>query len=49
MVALGAMAKLTGSLSLTDIEGILTNFFPPDKQQFISLNAQAIRLGYKSV
>jgi 2-oxoglutarate ferredoxin oxidoreductase subunit gamma len=49
MAALGAMAKLTGVLSLTDIEGVLTNFFPPDKHQFIPLNAQAIRLGYQSV
>ena len=49
MVALGAMAKVTGALSLTDIEGILTNFFPRDKHQFIPRNVEAIRAGYKSV
>jgi len=49
MVALGAMAKLTGALSLTDIEGILKKFFPPDKHQFISMNVEAIQAGYKSV
>jgi 2-oxoglutarate ferredoxin oxidoreductase subunit gamma len=49
MVALGAMAKLTGALRLNDIEGILRNFFPPDKHQFISMNVQAIQSGYKTV
>ena len=49
MVALGAMAKLTGALVLTDIEGILRQFFPPDKHQYISMNVQAIQSGYKSV
>jgi len=49
MVALGAMAKLTGALSLGDIEEILRNFFPPDKHQFIPLNVQAIDAGAKAV
>jgi 2-oxoglutarate ferredoxin oxidoreductase subunit gamma len=49
MVALGAMAKLTNALKLSDIEGILKKFFPPDKQQFIPLNIQAIQAGYKAV
>jgi 2-oxoglutarate ferredoxin oxidoreductase subunit gamma len=49
MVALGAMAKLTGALHLSDIEGILRNFFPPDKHQFISMNVQAIQSGYKTL
>ena len=49
MVALGAMAKLTGALSLNDIEGILKKFFPADKHQFIPLNAKAIRSGYEAV
>ena len=49
MVALGAMAKLTGALSLADIDGILKKFFSTDKHQFIPLNVQAIRSGYESV
>jgi len=49
MVALGAMAKLTGALSLNDIEGILKKFFPADKHQFIPLNVKAIRSGYEAV
>ena len=49
MVALGAMAKLTGALKLTDIEGILKKFFPADKHQFIPLNIQAIQAGYKAI
>ena len=49
MVALGAMAKVTGALSLTDVEGILKKFFPTDKQQFVPLNVQAIRSGYEAV
>jgi 2-oxoglutarate ferredoxin oxidoreductase subunit gamma len=49
MVALGAMAKLTGALSLSDIEGRLKKFFPPDKHQFVGMNVQAIQAGFKSV
>jgi 2-oxoglutarate ferredoxin oxidoreductase subunit gamma len=49
MVALGAMAKLTGALSLTEIEGILKNFFSPDKHKFIPLNVEAIRAGFDAV
>jgi 2-oxoglutarate ferredoxin oxidoreductase subunit gamma len=49
MVALGAMAKLTNALHLTDIEGILKKFFPADKHQFIPMNIQAIQAGYKAV
>ncbi|MDR1252390.1 MAG: 2-oxoacid:acceptor oxidoreductase family protein [Treponema sp.] len=46
MIALGAMAKLTGALSLHDIEGILKKFFPPDKHKFIPLNVESIKAGY---
>ncbi|MDR2404041.1 MAG: 2-oxoacid:acceptor oxidoreductase family protein [Spirochaetaceae bacterium] len=46
MVALGAMAKLTGALSLTEIEGILRNFFPADKYRFVPKNVEAIQAGY---
>jgi 2-oxoglutarate ferredoxin oxidoreductase subunit gamma len=46
MVALGALAKLTGALNLDDIEGILKKFFPPNKQAFVPLNVEAIRAGY---
>ena len=49
MVALGAMARLTGALSLTDIEDILSKFFPPDKHKFVPMNAQAIRAGYDAL
>ena len=49
MVALGAMAKLTGAFSLANIEGILKKFFPSDKHQFIPLNVEAIRTGYGAV
>jgi len=46
MVALGAMAKLTDAVKLTDIEGILRKFFPSDKHQFIPMNIKAIQSGY---
>ena len=49
MVALGAMAKLTKALKLADIDGILKNFFPQDKQQFIPMNIKAIQAGYEAV
>jgi len=49
MVALGAMAKLTNALNLTDIEGILRKFFPKDKHQFIPMNIQAIQAGYRAI
>ena len=45
MVALGALARLSGALALNDIEGILKNFFPPDKHRFVPMNADAIRAG----
>jgi len=49
MAALGAMARVTGALALTDIEDILKNFFPPDKHRFVPMNAVAIRAGYEAV
>ena len=49
MVALGALAHLTGALKLSDIEGTLKKFFPPDKHKFVPLNAQAIRAGFEAV
>jgi 2-oxoglutarate ferredoxin oxidoreductase subunit gamma len=49
MVALGAMAKLTGALAITEIEGILKKFFSPDKHRFIPLNVEAIQAGYRAV
>jgi len=49
MVALGAMAKVTGALALTDIEGILKKFFPSDKHQFIPMNIKAIKTGFDAV
>ena len=49
MVALGALAKLTGALKLNDTEGILKKFFPPDKHKFVPMNAEAIRVGYEAI
>ncbi|MDR1247724.1 MAG: 2-oxoacid:acceptor oxidoreductase family protein [Treponema sp.] len=49
MVALGAMAKLTGALSITEIEPILKNFFTPDKHRFVPMNVEAIKAGYEAV
>jgi len=49
MVALGAMAKLTGALSLDNVEEILRSFFSPDKHHFIPTNVQAIKAGYSAV
>jgi 2-oxoglutarate ferredoxin oxidoreductase subunit gamma len=49
MVALGAMAKLTGALAITEIEGILRKFFSPGKHQFVPLNVEAIQAGYRAV
>ena len=49
MVALGAMAKLTGALNLADIESILKKFFPSDKHQFIPMNIEAIQAGFEAV
>jgi 2-oxoglutarate ferredoxin oxidoreductase subunit gamma len=49
MAALGAMAKLTGALALTEIEGILAHFFSPDKHKFIPKNVEAIRAGFNAV
>jgi 2-oxoglutarate ferredoxin oxidoreductase subunit gamma len=49
MVALGAMAKLTGALKLTEIEDILKHFFSPDKHKFVPMNVDAIRAGFDAV
>jgi 2-oxoglutarate ferredoxin oxidoreductase subunit gamma len=49
MVAMGAMAKLTGALAITDIEKILTKFFAPDKLKYVPMNVEAIRAGYAAV
>jgi 2-oxoglutarate ferredoxin oxidoreductase subunit gamma len=49
MVALGAMARLTGALTIANIESILAKFFPPDKHKFIPVNVEAIRAGYGAV
>jgi 2-oxoglutarate ferredoxin oxidoreductase subunit gamma len=49
MVALGALARLTGALALSEAEGILKNFFTPDKHKFIPMNLEAIKAGYGAV
>jgi 2-oxoglutarate ferredoxin oxidoreductase subunit gamma len=49
MVALGAMAKLTGALALTEAGDILKNFFTPDKHRFIPMNLEAIKAGFGAV
>lgn len=49
MVALGAVAKLTGAVSLADIERILKKFFPAGKHKFVPLNVEAIQAGAAAV
>jgi 2-oxoglutarate ferredoxin oxidoreductase subunit gamma len=49
MVALGAIAKLTGAFSIVRVEDILKKFFSPDKHQFIPMNVQAINSGAEAV
>jgi len=49
MVALGALAKLTGALKLSDTERILKKFFPETKHKFIPMNLEAIQAGFKAV
>ena len=49
MVALGALAKLTGFLDLSDVDDVLKGFFPPDKHKFIPENVDAIRAGLGAV
>jgi len=49
MVALGAMAKLTGAIDLRNIEKILTKFFPESKHKFVPLNVKAIEAGAAAV
>lgn len=49
MVALGALAKLTGALELSAIEKILKKFFPPNKHKFIPTNVEAIKAGEAAV
>jgi 2-oxoglutarate ferredoxin oxidoreductase subunit gamma len=49
MVALGALARLTGALSIAGIDEILKKFFPAGKHQFIPKNVEAIEAGYGAV
>jgi 2-oxoglutarate ferredoxin oxidoreductase subunit gamma len=49
MVALGAMARLTGAVVLKNIDTILTKFFPPEKHKFIPDNVKAIEAGWNAV
>ena len=49
MVAMGAMARLTGALRLVEVEAILNDFFPEDKRKFVPMNVEAIRAGYDAV
>ena len=49
MVALGAVAKLTGALKLSGVDEILKKFFPADKHRFIPENTKAIRAGFDAV
>ena len=49
MVALGALAKATGALKLTDTEAILKKFFPPDKHRFVPENVKAIQTGFEAI
>jgi 2-oxoglutarate ferredoxin oxidoreductase subunit gamma len=49
MVALGAMARLTGAFMLKNIDTILAKFFPPEKHRFIPDNVKAIEAGWNAV
>lgn len=49
MVVLGALAKLTGALSLKKITDTLKGFFPKEKQKFIPQNLAAIEAGFCAV
>jgi len=49
MVALGALAQLTGVFSLNNIESILKKFFLVDKHHYLPKNVQAIEAGAKAV
>ncbi|GHU22301.1 2-oxoacid:ferredoxin oxidoreductase subunit gamma [Spirochaetia bacterium] len=49
MVALGALAKITGALKFSELESILKHFFPPEKHKFVPDNMAAIQAGYGSV
>jgi 2-oxoglutarate ferredoxin oxidoreductase subunit gamma len=49
MVALGAVAKLTGALELAAAEALLLKFFPPSKHKFVPMNLAAIRAGVEAV
>lgn len=49
MVALGAMAKLTGALELSSAEAILKKFFPEGKHRFVPMNVEAIKAGMAEV
>ncbi|MDR0389063.1 MAG: 2-oxoacid:acceptor oxidoreductase family protein [Spirochaetaceae bacterium] len=49
MVALGAMAKVSGALALTEVEAILKKFFPEDKHSLIPMNVEAIQAGFDAV
>ncbi len=49
MVMLGAAARLTGALSLADVEPILGSFFTGSKSSLLPLNLAAIRAGMAAV
>ena len=49
MVAMGALAKLSGAFSIDRIEEILKKFFSADKHHFIPMNVQAIKAGAAAV
>ncbi|HOT63381.1 MAG TPA: 2-oxoacid:acceptor oxidoreductase family protein [Treponemataceae bacterium] len=45
MVMLGALARLTGALSLDSVAEILRGFFPAAKQRLVPMNVEAIQAG----
>jgi Pyruvate/2-oxoacid:ferredoxin oxidoreductase gamma subunit len=49
MVAMGALAQLTGAFSLNNVGEILKKYFTYQKQQYVPLNVQAIEAGAKAV
>ena len=49
MVAMGALAKLTGAIHIENIESVLMEYFPKDKQKFVKMNVEAIRSGFREI
>jgi 2-oxoglutarate ferredoxin oxidoreductase subunit gamma len=49
MVALGALAKITSVLSLSEVQGLLESYFTEDKRKFVPDNVKAVKAGLDAV